>query len=267
MFRLLAPRRALFASSAAALAIHGSGEKLPIYPTPDPEILLVETPSELERQIGVGRRALTSTYLDAHSRVQGVISRWIGVEQAVETRVKSLIAPEEPLTPGILYVGVAALTGSVLARNRILATRLLLPPTLLILSLNHFLPKTTHNISQYLGSLEDAYFPTLSQKHAVANAHTAMTWERLKDATTDGRDRAMEGVTGIVGRLESTTGLKLKETLGWGKKTVAIAEAKAKEAVEVVEVKAEAVKEVVGKKTGEVKDIAEKKVEEVKRLV
>jgi hypothetical protein len=32
--------------------------------------------------------------------------------------VKSVIAKDEPLTPGILYIGVAGLAGSVLARNR-----------------------------------------------------------------------------------------------------------------------------------------------------
>ena len=45
----------------------------------------METPSELEKQIGVARRALTDTYLDAHSRVQAVVSRWTDVEQAVES--------------------------------------------------------------------------------------------------------------------------------------------------------------------------------------
>ena len=45
---------------------------------------MVETPSELEKQIAVARRAVTGTYLDARSRVQEVVSRWIGIEQAVE---------------------------------------------------------------------------------------------------------------------------------------------------------------------------------------
>ena len=76
--------------------------------------------------------------------------------------MKSLVAPDEPLTPGILYVGVATLTGSVLARNRIF-WRLTLPPALFILSLNHFLPKTSHNVSSYLGSLEDAHFPAFTR--------------------------------------------------------------------------------------------------------
>ena len=46
--------------------------------------MLQETPSELERQIGVARRAVTDVYLKAHQEVQGVVSKWIGVEQAVE---------------------------------------------------------------------------------------------------------------------------------------------------------------------------------------
>lgn len=46
--------------------------------------MLQETPSELETQIGVARRAVTGVYSDAYSSVQGVISKWIGVEHAVE---------------------------------------------------------------------------------------------------------------------------------------------------------------------------------------
>ena len=89
-------------------------------------------------------------------------------------KVNWLIAPDEPLTPGILYVGVATLTGSDLARDRIF-WRLTLPPALLILSLTHFLPKTSHNVSSYLVSLENAHVPTLAEKHEIAKAHSAMT--------------------------------------------------------------------------------------------
>ena len=109
-------------------------------------------------------------------------------------RIKSLIAPDEPLTPGILYVGVATLTGSVLARNHSLALRLALPPTLLLLSLNHFLPKTSANVAAYAGALEDAYLPTLAEKHDIARAHSAMAWDRAKDAAAAGRERVGEGV-------------------------------------------------------------------------
>ena len=56
-------------------------------------MLLIETPSELEKQIGKARRAVTATYLDARAQVQGVISRWISVEESVE----SAVFPPPPL--------------------------------------------------------------------------------------------------------------------------------------------------------------------------
>ena len=64
---------------------------MPIYPIAEPEIVLQETPSELESQIGNVRRVVTETYLDAHNRVQGVVSRWIGVEQSVERECSTSI--------------------------------------------------------------------------------------------------------------------------------------------------------------------------------
>ncbi|KAI0363667.1 hypothetical protein BV20DRAFT_1057841 [Pilatotrama ljubarskyi] len=265
MLRVLASRRVVGAA-AVAVGVHGSRDKLPIYPAPDPEVVLVETPSELEKRIGVARRAVTATYLDAHARVQSVISRWIGVEQAVENRVKSLIAPDEPLTPGILYVGVATLTGSVLARNR-LFWRLTLPPTLLVLSLNHFLPKTTHNVSAYLAELEEKHFPTLAEKHEIAKQHSAMTWERVKDATKSGRETFSNGVATLVGKVEETTGLKLRETLGWRDRVVKAAETTARETLEKAEETIVSAKATVDAKVEEAKEAVEQKVEQPKRLV
>lgn len=182
---------------------------------------------------------------------------------SVQARVKSLIAPDEPLTPGLLYVGVAGLTGSVVGRNRIF-WRLFLPPTLVVLSMQHFLPKTTHNISTYFGELEETYFPTLARKHAVASAHTAMAIEQAKEATQAGRERMVEGVVSALGWIESTTGLKVQETLGWGQQVAQRAEREVKAAVALVEQKSEAVKEVVEKKVEEAKTSVEQKTEEVK---
>ncbi|KAF9644229.1 hypothetical protein BDM02DRAFT_1057019 [Thelephora ganbajun] len=199
------------AAVAAPVVLHSeTNTKLSIYPEPDPDIVLQETPSELERQIGIARRAVTGVYLKAHQEVQSVVSKWIGVEQAVERRVKSILVPEEPLTPGLLYVGVSALTGSIFMRFA-------LPPTLLLLSFDHFLPKTYYNLSSYLGSLEDRYLPAVAEKHDIAKAHTAMTWERIRDATRDGRATLGSGVEGAVHKAQDATGLKFTEVLGWGK--------------------------------------------------
>jgi len=225
---------------------------------------LLDTPSELEKHIGGVRRKVTAVYTDAHARVQGVVSQWIGVEHAVESRVKSLAAPEEPLTPGILYVGVATLTGSIISRNRLLATRLFLPPLFLILSLNQFLPKTSHNLSLYLSELEERYTPTLKEKHDIANAHTRMTWERAKAATKDGREGVGRVAESLVGRVQDGTGLKLKETLGWSQN---ILEKAGSKAMKVAESKVGKAKDALDKKVGQTEDGGDHKVEDVKRPV
>ncbi|PPQ78563.1 hypothetical protein CVT25_011774 [Psilocybe cyanescens] len=269
MFRFASrlPRRALLSATVAgtAVGLHDP-QKLSIYPAPVPDVLLVESPSVLEKEIGVVRRHAMRAYADAHAHVQGWVSKWIGVEHAVENRVKAIISPEESMTPGLLYVGVATLTGSILGRNRILPTRLLLPPIFLLASADYFLPKTSGNLSAYLGSLEDTYFPAFAQKHEVAKAHSQMTWERVKEATKSGRERLDDGASSAVDKVQEVTGLKLKETLGWGKETAQEVVEIAKEAKAVVEKKVEEAEKLVEKDVEVVEKKVEKK-EEVKRLV
>lgn len=129
-------------------------------------------------------------------------------------RVKAIISPNESLTPGLLYVGVATLTGSIISRNRFILTRFIIPPLFLVASANHFLPQTTHNLSQYLGSLEDTYLPAVAQKHEVAKAHSLMGWEMLKESTQNARAQVNQTAVKAVEKIQGATGLKIKETLG-----------------------------------------------------
>jgi MICOS complex subunit MIC26 len=126
------------------------------------------------------------------------------------------LAPDESLTPAVLYVSVALLSGSILSRNRSIFTRGLLPTTFLYLSVNHFLPKTMTNVSAYAGSLEEMHFPILAQKHAVAIAHTRMTWEHLREAGVNGHDKFQVGLGSALRKVQDETGLKVQEALGRG---------------------------------------------------
>lgn len=149
-------------------------------------------------------------------------------------RVKALIAPDEPLTPALLYVGVASLSGSILARNRSVFTRVLLPPTFLLLSFKYFLPKTTQNVSEYAGSLEEEHFPSLAQKHAVAIAHSHMAWERVRAAGVSGRDKVQDGLGSAARKVQELTGLKVNEALGRGTTIAGEAVEKAEDALQSV---------------------------------
>jgi len=153
--------------------------------------------------------------------------------------------------------------------------RFALPPTLLLLSFDHFLPKTYHNLSSYLGSLEDKYLPAAAEKHDIAKAHTAMTWERIRDATKDGRATLGSGVENAVHKAQDATGLKFTESLGWGKgvsdKALVAAKEIAEQAKEVEQKVEHVVEETLAGVTHRVEEqvekVEEKKDTDIKRLV
>jgi len=230
--RPLASRRVLLSAAAAAgAATLKSDDKLPIYPAPDPELVLQEIPTELEKQLGVARRHASLAYDQGYSKVQGVVDKWIAVEQRVERRIKSFKSPNEDLAPGIFYIGVASLTGSIVGRSTLIL-RLLLPPIFFVASANHFLPETTNNISSYLNSLERQYAPELAKKHDELRVSTKQQLTAGRTVWEDGKTRLESGIRWSAGKIEDNTGLQLRKALGW-------TEEKGREVVHAVERKAE----------------------------
>lgn len=118
-----------------------SSKQPSIYPSPHAPITLIESPPPLAAHVRVAREAVTDVLGDAKVQINKGVDKWVKWERVVEREswpvlhwflirnsnifistvigeVKSVIPKDEPLTPGILYIGVAGLAGSVLARNR-----------------------------------------------------------------------------------------------------------------------------------------------------
>ncbi|KAG2139835.1 apolipo protein O-domain-containing protein [Suillus bovinus] len=202
------------AEGSGSWASSSDQTKLSIYPTPIPELILLDTPSALEKRIGMVRREITGYYTGVHSKAQGIIDRWISVEEKVETRIKSFRDPTEPLNPGLLYTGISALTTSVLTRSRALPIRILLPPAALCSAFAYFLPGTASRVGAYAEELEDRYVPRFGEIRRTSVAHSGIAWERAKEGATAGRESVNKGVKSIVESIEQGTGLNLK-AMGW----------------------------------------------------
>lgn len=82
-------------------------------------MLVREEPTQLEHSIRETRRYVLTHYYSAVNSLKSVVDQWIGVEKEVESTLQE-IAPkgEETLLPGAIYVGIAGMGGSILARNR-----------------------------------------------------------------------------------------------------------------------------------------------------
>jgi organizing structure protein 2 len=103
--------------------------------------------------------------------------------------------------------------------------------------MNYFLPKTSHNLSSYLSSLERAHAPTLADTHEQVNQRLASTTVAARDVWDNSRSKTARSVERAVSKLQDRTGLKLREAVGWGQGAIAKAEAEAKDAVDLVEKK------------------------------
>ncbi|EPQ30704.1 uncharacterized protein PFL1_01605 [Pseudozyma flocculosa PF-1] len=223
----LAGAGALLVSSTTKLhaeeAPAPSSQKLPIYPLPEPEVKLVPTQTELERQIGSARRGLQGATKETREALSGSIEKWIGVERKIEKEVKSLVPADEPLTPGLLYVGVATLTGSVFTRFRSFPIRFITPPLFLVASLNYFQPKLATNLSSYYVELEKAHAPALTEQRESLVSAFRSSIQSASHKVEEAKSGAERGLRSGLSEVEKSTGLKVGDVLG-------SAEVKAKEA-------------------------------------
>ena len=124
---------------------------------------------------------------------------------------------DESLTPGLIYVLIAGLTGSVISRTRAFPLRFLTPPLFTLAAMPYFLPKTSHNIRSYLSEVEDRHFPEFAASHDQLNAQLGMHWHqltaRLGSAGEDARGWGQKAVKGI----EKNTGLRVGDVVSRGK--------------------------------------------------
>ncbi|EST09120.1 Apolipoprotein O [Kalmanozyma brasiliensis GHG001] len=194
-------------------ASSSGASKLSIYPQPDPKVEIVPVQTELERQIGSARRSLTHLTSDTRSTLRSLVDRWISIERSVEGEVKTLIPTSEPLTPGLLYVGVATLAGSIFTRYRAFPIRILTPPLALLVSLNHFNPQLASNLGSYYEGLEKRYVPALTEQR---RKWTSKGEGYVKEATRgihELKDKTEQGVRSGLQTVEQQTGLKVADVV------------------------------------------------------
>jgi len=106
--------------------MHFTDDKPSIYDPPTQTRVLVRDDSTpLETTIRDTRRQVLHAYYSTKNTILDGVNKWIGVERQVERTLQE-IAPkgEETLLPGAIYVGIAGMGGSILARNRIIHQRM-----------------------------------------------------------------------------------------------------------------------------------------------
>jgi len=161
------------------------------------------TPTDiLTAQIRQARLFLYSHSLAAENGFNDFLSRALNIENAFTNTIASLApSPEsgERLTPGGIYVVVAAMAGSIVSRNRGIFLRTLSPLAFGTVAAWTLLPVTMRNVSDLAWEYEKK-FPALANQHLAAReraehiwytgiAHSGMTRQMMEDKIGETRKK------------------------------------------------------------------------------
>ncbi|KAM3473448.1 hypothetical protein MY5147_004780 [Beauveria neobassiana] len=160
------------------------------------------TPTDqLAVQIGKARLALYRTAVVAEDKVNEAMDRAFGLEQSF-TKTLASLAPSresgEKLMPGAIYVLVAAMAGSIVARNRNVLLRATLPIAFGVGAGWAVLPVTMRNIAdlawtyeQRVPAVRDAHLQIregLEKTASFARVHARLGVRLVDEKVTDARE-------------------------------------------------------------------------------
>ncbi|CAJ0753376.1 23001_t:CDS:10, partial [Entrophospora sp. SA101] len=144
----------LMFSNASVYAEEQNPKKLKIYDDEEPEIVLVETSTKLEESIRDTRIKIIKSSKELEKKINNITDKWIEKEKHAEKLLKEVISPDEKLMPNVLYIAVAGLAGTIVARNSNILVRIISPLLFTVSSSYYFLPKTSRNIASKLQEYE-----------------------------------------------------------------------------------------------------------------
>ncbi|KAI0482359.1 apolipo protein O-domain-containing protein [Xylariaceae sp. FL0804] len=148
-------------SSSLSAFSHNAAAETPRGPTPTDRLAV---------HIGRARLALHRYVARGEDGVNAAVDRAFHLEQSLTETVASLAPPRasgERLMPGLVYVLVASMAGSIVARNRGLLLRAAAPLALGTAAARLLLPVTTHNVADLLWRYEQR-FPQVADAHLEA---------------------------------------------------------------------------------------------------
>ncbi|KAI9722448.1 MAG: hypothetical protein M1828_004815 [Chrysothrix sp. TS-e1954] len=130
------------------------------------------TPTDrLAVQVRQARLFMHNISSQAETSFNAFMTRAFNLEDNFTTIVRSLAPPadaNEPILPGLAYIFVAALAGTIVSRNRGIILRASVPLTFGIAAGYAVLPSTMQNVEGLMQDWEGRYSPELRQQHIRA---------------------------------------------------------------------------------------------------
>ncbi|KAI0100417.1 putative mitochondrial protein [Nemania sp. FL0031] len=174
------------------------------FPDPEDEHIVSRRPTPTDRlaaQIGKARLFLYKQAVTAEDGVNAAVDKAFNLERSFTSTIASLAPPRESgeqLMPGLIYVLVASMAGSIMSRNRNIVLRASLPVILGVGAGWVVIPVTMGNVSDLLWTYEKR-FPAVADAHVrtregiqhalhMTKIHAQLGKNYIDDKVSDARD-------------------------------------------------------------------------------
>lgn len=141
------------------------------------------TPTDrLALQVGKARLALYQQAVRAEDGVNNALTETLRLEHSFTSTIRSLAPPRESgerVFPGVLYVLVASMAGSIISRNRNILLRATVPAAIGLGAAYAVLPLTMKNVGDLAWKYERRY-PVLADAHLRTKERLTSVWETGK---------------------------------------------------------------------------------------
>jgi len=170
----------------------------PATPSPDSNPLPGPT-ARLAQQIKQARIFVYGQAVKAEDGVNTAMNKTLDLENSFTSTIASLAPPKESgekLLPGAVYVLVAAMAGSIIARNRNILLRATIPILTGVTAAHYVVPITTRNVGNLAWEYEKKY-PVLADNHIRAKEGVTHFIETGKAHSQMGYYQAVDKVQGV----------------------------------------------------------------------
>jgi organizing structure protein 2 len=163
------------------------------------------TPTDrLAVRLRSARLALYRQAVRAEDGVNNALTETLRLEHSFASTVRSLAPPRESgerVFPGVLYVLVASMAGSIVSRNRNILLRATVPAAMGLAAAYAVLPITTKNVGDLAWKYEERY-PVLADAHLRTKDRVTHVWETGKAHTAMSVGMIQDKISGTRSSME-----------------------------------------------------------------
>lgn len=171
----------------------------------------VRSVPSLENGFASVRKSLYGAYSAGQEYLNEGKEKVYKAERQVTGTVSALHNKSEDLLPNSIYIVIAGLSGNILARQRGIVARTLLPVALGLASFKYFLPQTFSNTAGFAWKVEQRTVPELAQGQVAVLAKAENLVESFEKTAKSGQDKVQSGVEAVRRKVSVLTGLNLDE--------------------------------------------------------